>query len=484
MTSIARKNGRGKTSSTLRRKKDSEALSKYSVSMIPVSKISPSPENDDLYGEIVHDEQMDALIGSIRKRGLEEPIILTEDFYILSGHRRFYAVGVLGWKVIPCRIRLSIRRATDEQFHASLAEYNPQRIKSVGSLLKESLLRDRDPDDTYQAIREYEETSTNIDVDFMSVDGFKNVREISDKKQEFLTAVQKVIAKLKPYWPLSIRQIHYNLLNKPPLISTPKRSTKNAEHYRYKNDKTSYDALVSLLKSARYHRHVSMSCIDDPTRPQLTHSGFENVSEFVEQEISNFLCGYHRDRQVGQPRHIEIFCEKNTLYGMLQRVAKEYYVPLVAGRGFCSIPVWRSMAARFRQSGRDAMTLIIVSDYDPEGLELADDAIRSLRDLWQLPVEGHRVAVNREQIDELELAEDFNPAKPSSSQFQKFVERTSGEETWEAEALPPDYLLDQVKAAVEANMNMEIFNKLLEQEKEDARQLWSTKQSIAGQMRL
>ncbi|MCA9071693.1 MAG: hypothetical protein KDA84_22355 [Planctomycetaceae bacterium] len=227
-----------------------------------------------------------------------------------------------------------------------------------------------------------------------------------------------------------------------------------------------------------------MHCIDDPTRPQLTYYGFDSVTEFIEREIRGFLTGYHRDRQKDQPRHIEIFAEKNTVYSLLTKTAKEYYVPISAGRGFCSVPVWRDIAGRFRKSGKEAMTLIIVSDYDPEGLELADDAIRSLRDLWDLPVEGHRVGVTPEQIAELGLAEDFNPAKVTSKQFNKFVERTGDSRTWELEALHPNYLIDQVKAAIEANMNMEIFNRVVEQEQEDATHLWQTKQTIAGQMRL
>ena len=34
-----------------------------------------------------------------------------------------------------------------------------------------------------------------------------------------------------------------------------------------------------------------------------------------------------------------------------------------------------------------------------------------LRDLWNIPIEGHRVAVTEDQIAELELQNDFNPAK-------------------------------------------------------------------------
>ena len=126
---------------------------------------------------------------------------------------------------------------------------------------------------------------------------------------------------------------------------------------------------MDLLTAARYCGQVPMTCIDDPTRPQTTHGGWGSVSEFVRSEIDDFLIGFHRDRQQDQPRHIEVFGEKNTLQRMLERACNQYYVPFSIGRGFCSIPVWRDMANRFRQSGKERMTLIIVSDYDPEGLE-------------------------------------------------------------------------------------------------------------------
>ena len=67
------------------------------------------------------------------------------------------------------------------------------------------------------------------------------------------------------------------------------------------------------------------------------------------------------------------------------------------------------------------MTLIIVSDYDPEGLELADDAIRSLALFHDREkIDGMRIAVTAEQIKELNLAEDFNPAKPDGKLLAKF----------------------------------------------------------------
>lgn len=454
----------------------------YQVVWLPIDEIRPSPENDQIYGAIQHDEQMAALIDSIRRRQLlADPIRLTQDKYVMSGHRRLYAVRWLGWRKVPCFITKGEFRAGSTDYHKVLAEFNPQRIKTPGSLLREALLRDTGAD-TYAAIEERREAALNVDAEFMEVDGSKEITPISDRRMPFLKAVQDVIERLRSYWPLSIRQIHYQLLNKPPLKQLPQRSRFDREHYRYKNDDSSYNSLVDLLSSARYSGQVSMTCIDDPTRPQKTWGGFDSVSDFVQDEVDGFLTGYHRDRQQDQPRHIEVFAEKNTLFKIVSRACTEYYVPFSIGRGFCTIPVWRDIAKRFHQSGKERMTLIVISDYDPEGLELADDAIRSL-ELHKIPVDGHRIAVTREQIEELGLAEDFNPAKESSSRFQSFVDRTGDTKTWECEALPPDYLVEQIKAAIEANMDMEVFGQVCDEEERDCDRLAEVREQIASQLK-
>jgi ParB/Sulfiredoxin domain len=65
---------------------------RYHVEYLPIHSIEPSPENDGIYGKIDRsDEAFIALWNSIHERGLEEPLILTVDGYILSGHRRFAA---------------------------------------------------------------------------------------------------------------------------------------------------------------------------------------------------------------------------------------------------------------------------------------------------------------------------------------------------------------------------------------------------------
>ncbi len=455
----------------------------YQVTFVNIRDVKPSPENDEIYGSIEHDEQMKNLIDSITRRGLEEPIIITADNYILSGHRRYYACDFLGFEKIPVRVKKNVKRLGNTDFHKLLIEYNPQRIKGPSTLLKEALLRFSDEEPT-ALLKRHEDIEVNVEAEFVRVSGAKSIRSISLKKQAFLQATKKVVASLRPFWPLSVRQVHYALLNDPPFISTPKKSQYNAEHYRYRNDKTSYNALIELLTQARYLGEVSMSAIDDPTRPSFLNDGFVSVSEFITNEMENFLTGYHRDMQYDQPRHIEMLGEKNTLLQILKPVCEEFYIPLTLARGYASIPVWRDMARRFAKSKKKAMTLIVVSDYDPEGFDLADDAIRSLRDLWHVEVDYCRVGVNRNQIDQLGLHIDFNPAKETSSRLKGFIERTGGKETWEVEALDPTYLQKEVRNAITANMDMEIYRQDVDQQNSDAAELAEFRRQMADELGL
>ena len=114
---------------------------RYKVHWVPTESIRPSPENIDLYGETEYDDTMVALVDSLNRHGMDQPITVTADNYILSGHRRHYAAGFLDWPEVPVMIRKNIKHNGNPKYHQELIDYNPQRIKSVGTVLREALLR-------------------------------------------------------------------------------------------------------------------------------------------------------------------------------------------------------------------------------------------------------------------------------------------------------------------------------------------------------
>lgn len=260
----------------------------YSVEWVSVDQVKPSPENDDVYGVVQMDSAMQDLIDSIKLRGLEEPIIVSSDGYIVSGHRRFFAVQQLSIDKVPVRVKEFSRQSKIDQWH-----------KSTLTLLKEAMLKraDEDPRDL---LSRWNESSLDSEAEYTEVCGFKKTGKITSQRQPFLDATKKVIESMRKYWPLTVRQVHYQLLNDPPLRRTVSRSNADPEKSRYRNDNESYKALVRLLKDARYAGLVSLLCIDDPTRPFHHFHGYDHLGEFLNAELNGFLVGYlprvRRDR--------------------------------------------------------------------------------------------------------------------------------------------------------------------------------------------
>lgn len=443
-------------------------LDRYQVELIDVDDLRPSPENDEIYGEIDEDNDpaLPGLIDSIRQMGLEEPIIATLDGFVLSGHRRLYAVRSLGWKRVPVRFA-NIRRDETADYHRLLAAYNPQRVKSVAAIMAERFIQSENyvtEADLYS--REYERTSTD-ELETMAVVGTKEVEPIGRRK-EFLEAVKGVVAGMRNFWPLTVRQVHYRLLNAPPLTQDTK---KKSERWRYRNDQASYNKLSNLLVAARYLGHVPMHAIDDPTRTSKDFSqyGWENTTDFISQQSDRFLTGFYRNRREGQTRHVEVLLEKNTLLNIANPVCDRFDVPFTVNRGYGNPSVWAKIEKRWRDNGCKPFVLLSVSDHDPEGFNLVDDAIRSLRHIHQVDVDLVRVAITHDQVADLDLAPNF--AKEGSTRFKEYVERTGANQTWECEALDPQFLRDQLEDAILSVTDTDQLNAVVRRENEEKDQL-------------
>ena len=80
---------------------------RYEVFNVATNDIKPSPENIELYGDIDFnsDPALPMLKRSIAVKGLGEPLILTRDNFILSGHRRFHIGEARGIAARPRKAR-------------------------------------------------------------------------------------------------------------------------------------------------------------------------------------------------------------------------------------------------------------------------------------------------------------------------------------------------------------------------------------------
>jgi hypothetical protein len=254
---------------------------------IRLDKIKASPENMKLYRPILADDpELIALADSIREHGVQEPLVVTEDGYILSGHRRHAAAKLAGLQVVPCRVK-PFRRATDhDRFVKLLREYNRQRVKTREELLKEAEI-DVDPEQAYQSLSEYRSAEGKKRVrGRIKIEGEKRRAEISEAKAPMLAAVKKIIFNNEDHWPLSVRQVHYMTLNDPPLRHASKPDS------IYQNDRPSYAALCDLLVRARLLDIIPWDAISDETRPVQTWPVYQNVQPYFQKQLENFCQTY------------------------------------------------------------------------------------------------------------------------------------------------------------------------------------------------
>ena len=97
---------------------------------ISVDKLKPNPLNEQIYSfnQTDHDE----LKKSVELNGLLEPITITQNNTIVSGHRRYGVVKDLGWEFVDCRL------SEFDNLTIATIELNRYRKKTTQEILNEA----------------------------------------------------------------------------------------------------------------------------------------------------------------------------------------------------------------------------------------------------------------------------------------------------------------------------------------------------------
>jgi hypothetical protein len=437
--------------------------------------IQPAPENDDVYGPISwEDPEIIDLARSIKENGVQVPLLISRDGYIISGHRRRVASYITGLENVPVQIYPISREKNPNEFLKLLIETNSQRIKSTSALFHESLIK-IDPKTAHQKIvNDRKENDLERSINDLSAiepnrDGTRCAISLASKP--FLAAVLRILEEQREFWPLSVRQVHYRLLGPDaPLTHASKPDSK------YINDPNSYKKLTNLLTRARLAGFVSWEAIDDETRPVMEHRAFWNMAEFFRQESKNFLKGYWRNKQQSQPAHIEIFAEKLTVQSIIVNVARDYTIPLTITRGMSSLPPKKEAERRYILSGKSEFSLLVVADLDPAGDAIAEDLVKSFRrDFGIHEIKAYKVALTIDQVRQYGLAPSMK-AKEESPTYPAFVERYGIEDAYELEAMEPVDLANTLSSAIEGVLDIDLYNQELAAEENDSAQIMAVRE--------
>jgi hypothetical protein len=444
---------------------------KVRLARLSIDAIRPAPENALIYRPVAPDDpDIRELARSIGRYGLKQPITVTRDGYIISGHRRHAACRLLGMQYVPCYVEPISHR--DPRFEIMLCEHNRQRVKTFDEVVREQVII-TNPAEAYRSLIEHRRAGSAVNGEFIRLGEVKRRKVIGRLKRPMLEAIRGFVEGQRPYWAISDREVHYGLLNDPPVRNANKGN-------RYTNDLNSYNDTTDMLTRARLEGHIPFYAIGDETRTVCTwDNAHRSVGGFIGQELDGFLKGYWRELQQSQPNHVEIIGEKNTIEGSIRDIAMRYCIPYTLGRGYCSLDPRYKMYQRFKASGKGRLIILIMSDFDPEGEDIAYSFTRSMRDdfgIEEEKIRARKVCLTHDQVLERNLPVQFD-IKKEGSRYKKFAAKY-GDRAHELEALPTAERQRLLTEAIDSVIDIDAFNRELDLEREDAVRLATLRETV------
>jgi hypothetical protein len=275
--------------------------------------------------------------------------------------------------------------------------------------------------------------------------------------------VAQVLNRLKNFWPLTLRQIYYQLVA--------------AETIQ--NHISQYKKLSRVLAQGRLEGLVPWEALEDRSRSMLHSGGWSDKDAFISREQASFLRGYRRDMLQGQEVALEVWVEKDALSRVCHDATFPYCVPVVVARGFGSISYVRDLYDRIQaaQNRGQEMAILYFGDMDPSGYEMLPSMMQTIEEDMGASADGIRCALTVEQINAYQLPHSPDALKWTDSRAQKYVSRF-GELAVELDALPPDTLQAIIRKSIESHLDMGLLEYQRELQAEEREELAQLKDKV------
>jgi len=279
--------------------------------------------------------------------------------------------------------------------------------------------------------------------------------------------IREIVYGLEEYWPLTLRQVHYQAVVAEILWGVHRGTMRH-----YENSRNCYQTLSRLLVQMRIDGIVPWEAIQDTTRPVGERRGMEDVTEHV-HAAENWFRRYDRCLAQDQEHYIEVWTEKTALWNILERVTMTYCIRLASCRGFSSGTMDHEYLerAQIAHSKGQRPLLLFLSDHDPSGMSMLPAIERRIRVDFEFPyVEFRRVGLTHEQIAAHNLPHNPDALKRSDPRARTFIQR-HGNYSVELDALHPRDLQEIVRTAIEEYVDTELMQQQEEIESEERARL-------------
>lgn len=289
-----------------------------------------------------------------------------------------------------------------------------------------------------------------------------NWNELNLRRADIITLV---VDELTDYWPLTLRQIHYRLVERRP--NWCKYSIKTDAPYE--NTVNHYQALSRLLKWMRIDKKLSWEVLTDRTRRVSEKRGLEDLDEFIDDQLYWFLRGYERCLVQSQDVYVELWVEKDALSSVFEDVADPFCLRVVTRRGYNSVTYeadYFNRATMAIERGQKPVVLYF-GDFDPSGNDMLRASLETLQAEMGLDdLKTIRVALTEQQIEQYSLPPKPGAAKKKDPRYKEYVKKY-GTSAWELDALHPRDLEQIASDALHEVLDMDSFEAEQQQERLD-----------------
>lgn len=264
---------------------------------------------------------------------------------------------------------------------------------------------------------------------------------------------------------LTARQIFYRLV----------------ANFAYDKTEQAYGRLCENLVKARRAQLLSFDAIRDEKTDELGGDwGYSDTGEFWDG-LRESAGQYRRPLREGQANEIELWCETRGMGPSLNRVAREYGVPVYATGGFPGVTSTHAMAQRVLLNERNEQATIFLhlGDYDPSGEAIYE----AMRDDVRAFVAGHlggsiadadatfkpiRIGLTAEQVVE----HDFETVPPKKSDGRsKRWEEEGRFDSVQLEAVETDLLRSWARDAIEDHTDLALLEASRERSQDERQRI-------------
>ena len=164
------------------------------MQQININELKPHPRNNEFFDDM-SGEKWKEFIDSIKTRGVIEPIVITPDKVIVSGHQRVRACKELGIKTVMCDVHTY---NNDDEILQDLLETNIRQRGDVGGSAKKVGLRIKELERIYgikvgnpnyeknSQLKTQTQLATDMGMDVRTLQNYKKLTEMIPELEELV----------------------------------------------------------------------------------------------------------------------------------------------------------------------------------------------------------------------------------------------------------------------------------------------------------